>query len=736
MRNGPGVTNVAIDDLDVAGYVTVPQRTIDRSFSVTPSEAGSSAGLPDGPSPSHGADAERGAVEHARVRLQNGILRLANGHPLPLFPRIIQYQGEPLTLLERTGFNSVWLSHVPTASMLEEASRLGLWLIAPPPNPCQPVPPSGAPVPTPEIGPEYDGVLAWDLGSGLESQQLKTTVEWAKQIRMADRRNAGRMLICRPALRLKDYNQSEAADLIVVGRSPLGSSLGLNDYGDWIRQQPRLLNLGNPFWTMVQTQPAESLWRQWTALGQDAPPLAFSSEQVQLLTYTAMTAGSRGLVFESFSPLSATDPGTRMRALTLELLNRQLEIIEPWAAAGSILTTVPGTQAGSTATLFHCEYGRLLLPVWSPPGAQFVLGQAAGHRVIFTVPGIPDTNQPRLIAPGGLPSLDIRPETGGKQVALDEFDLTALVLLTAKDHIFQDVNQRAIRTGRRVAEIERELADLKLRAVQQVSARLLGRTVSRYAGTWLSEAKDDLAQCDAQLADRHDRQAYFYAQRAMRPLRLLERSYWDAAMAYGDGLAPLRSPVASPAAVAFPTLPYHWTLMERVRHSQPGPNILPGGGFESPTEYRESGWQYDPLQPMPAHVQVSANLTRAAAHSGSLGLELKVEPSDPAASPLWVESPPVRLVSPPVPVEAGQLLRIQGWVQIRKPIAGSVDGLVVFDSLGGECLAERIVKTKGWERFVLYRVVPQSGTMTLSFALSGFGEAWIDDVAIEVLRRE
>ena len=91
------------------------------------------------------------------------------------------------------------------------------------------------------------------------------------------------------------------------------------------------------------------------------------------------------------------------------------------------------------------------------------------------------------------------------------------------------------------------------------------------------------------------------------------------------------------------------------------------------------------------------------------------------------------LNSPPVPVEAGQLIRIQGWVLIRKPITGSVDGLLVSDSLGGECLAARIQHTKGWEPFTLYRIAPQSGAMTLTIALSGFGEACIDDVTVQPL---
>jgi hypothetical protein len=67
------------------------------------------------------------------------------------------------------------------------------------------------------------------------------------------------------------------------------------------------------------------------------------------------------------------------------------------------------------------------------------------------------------------------------------------------------------------------------------------------------------------------------------------------------------------------------------------------------------------------------------------------------------------------------------------PITGSADGLLIVDSLSGEALADRIGKTAGWRQFVLYRVAPQSGAMCVTFALSGLGEAQLDDVVIQTV---
>jgi hypothetical protein len=104
---------------------------------------------------------------------------------------------------------------------------------------------------------------------------------------------------------------------------------------------------------------------------------------------------------------------------------------------------------------------------------------------------------------------------------------------------------------------------------------------------------------------------------------------------------------------------------------------------------------------------------------------------EPGKPPAQIESPPLWITSPPVAVQAGELLRIQGWVHVPRPITGSVDGLLIVDSLGGEALAGRIDKTPRWQQFTLYRVAPQAGPVTVTFALTGIGEAWLDDVTIQ-----
>lgn len=125
------------------------------------------------------------------VKLKGSVLTV-NGYPV--FPRAVEYRGERLAYLKQLGFNTVWLRTVPSRELLWEARQLGLWLVSPPPAVCD-----GAPVPgeQPEgaIGPEFEPVLAWDLGHGLTGENLDANRRRADRVRLADSRFS-RPLIC------------------------------------------------------------------------------------------------------------------------------------------------------------------------------------------------------------------------------------------------------------------------------------------------------------------------------------------------------------------------------------------------------------------------------------------------------------------------------------------------------------------------------------------------------------
>jgi hypothetical protein len=730
---GPGVTNVWIDDLDIAGYVSLtgsPTGQVVTPFpkvgSLTPNN---NPGAPPFMAPAN-------LPKRFDIKLSCSELKVDGK---PIFPRAIEHQGEPLLKLKELGFNAVWLKRLPTQELLEEADRLGLWLICPPPRPTRSDGSEDPEGTLGQIGPAFDRVLLWDLGSDLTAAQLQNTRRWADQLRTADRRGA-RPLICKPQGNLLGYSQVGNNDMtLLVDRRPLGTSMELKDYGTWVSRQPWVALPGTPMWTTVQTQPNEALRTQIAAIEPNAPPPScVSIEQMRLMTYTAVAAGSRGLIFLSSAPLDAADPATRQRAMSLELLNLYLALLEPWAAAGSILPPADTLEPQVVGAVLRAERGRLLLPIWTSQGAQCVPGQSAANKLSFVAPAPEDCNAYEM-TPGGLHPIPDPRVNGGKRVTFEEFSLTSQVLLAHDPLVVNGLMRRSENIDQRAARLERDLAVVKYNAVQ-AAMKLLGQPPAsvKQLGVWTDSASKNLHWCDAQLAARDYAAASLNADRAMRALRMIERFYWDREA----NNEPMRligiSPATSPATLSFETLPLQARLRARIRGAH-GPNILPGGNFDDPNILIQAGWQNIPSiaqgndpggTPL---LQTSADLIREAAHSGAMGLRLSAIPTTPETPPQMIETPPVRFISPKVPAQPGQLVCIHGWVKVPKAITGSVDGLMIYDNQGGEALAERIGLAADWRQFVLYRIVTQPDGVNVTFSLTGLGEAWIDDVGIEVL---
>lgn len=765
---GVGVTHVWIDDLKVPGYATattasspsgaadpssppltarplVPVRLppvdsphndalkirpLPPTTDIAPSRSPTAPWSTAPASPAALAPPAATSPPQRTVRLVGSVL-MVDGRPM--FPRMIQHRGEPLAVLKQLGFNTVWLQRLPAPEMLEEAERLRMWLICPPPRPTAAAgdgrsPPGDAIASVPaiaDIGRPFDSVLAWDLGGDLTDADLEATQQWAEQVQAADRRGR-RPLVCRPRDNLRGF--SRPANLLLIDRRPLGTSLEMPDYAMWVRQQPLLASLGTPIWTTVQTQPNEAVRQQLATLEPgNAPPLAVSPEQMRLLAYTAVASGSRGLLFVSESPLDASDPDTRQRAIALELLNLELALIEPWAAAGSFVATAESNLPQVTGSVLRTEHARLLLPLWSSPGSQCVPSQSAANALTLVAPGVPEASSAYELTPNGAQSLRHKRVAGGLCVTLDEFGLASQILLAHDPLVISAVHHRAAQMGRRAAELQRHLAVSKLNLVQRTASQLASRTTVPSLPTWLGAARKNLQTCDNQLASGDALSAALNAQRAMRALRLAERAYWDAAI---EGLV---APVTSPAALAFSTLPTHWRLIDRLAGSRFSPNQISGADFENIDVMMQAGWRYI-LHPTPS-VQATVDLVPQAARSGRLGVRLAVAPSDPKKPPAVIGTPPILFTSPAVQVEAGQIVCLHGWVQVPAAITASTDKLLIVDSLSGEALADRIGPTKGWRQFALYRIAPHSGPLCVTFALSGLGEAWLDDISIQILER-
>jgi hypothetical protein len=310
-----------------------------------------------------------------------------------------------------------------------------------------------------------------------------------------------------------------------------------------------------------------------------------------------------------------------------------------------------------------------------------------------------------------------------------------------------------------------DMAVYELQKVLAVEKDLeqMGQTLPDGAAL-LSDAQKRLDQAKQLWDSRLFSEAYREAQRALRPVRILMRGHWDAVTKSLD------SPVASPYAVSFYTLPRHLQLMAQVGRSAPASNVLPGGDFEIVPNRTQEAWKIeeptlDPVELAALRVGqvkppkkekdkkdtqagkgtkgVLTSLTKddkdedaSSPHLPREGKQcalLQIKPKNPQAVPQALERTLLAITSPAVQLPPGTLVQVSGWITIPEKIKATADGALFYDSAGGEPLAIRLTEPMPWKRFTLYRRVPASGTLQVTLALTGIGSVYFDDVRIEPL---
>ena len=205
---------------------------------------------------------------------------------------------------------------------------------------------------------------------------------------------------------------------------------------------------------------------------------------------------------------------------------------------------------------------------------------------------------------------------------------------------------------------------------------------------------------------------------------------------------PVAEPLSTALGTNFDTLPEYWQFIGEAGTAPRGPNLLPAADFEDLQAALGSGWRYfqhpqpkDLQHPQPG-LTTSVTSTTDVVHGGNSALRLEVAATNPEEPPVQVETAPMWLVSAPMQVEAGRVMLIHGWVNIPKRIVGSVDGLLILDSISGEAVGRTVLQTKGMARILAYIArLRDPGSMTVTFALSGLGEAFLDDVTVETIDR-
>jgi hypothetical protein len=722
---GPGKNEVWIDDLEIGPVDEAPAQVSSPPGGGSSSATAETGGTPSPltqPGESHPSAGPRkpSVVEMNQNRL------IVSGQPL--FPRIIKHSDTPLPALRDAGFNAVVFDAATPSKLVQQAADLGFWII-PALNVSRPgLSPTSGDALMKDINKFLfnDALLCWDLGAGLTADKKdRDAVERAaRAIRSVDPQ---RPLTGNVWDGFAEYSLS--LDLMGVNRWPLLTTLELSDYRDWLDQRRRLNRPGAFMWTWVQTHLPD--W--FTQMAYQRPssasfdePIGPEPEQIRLLTYIAISAGYRGLGFWSDRFLADSHQG-RDRLLTLALLNQELLLLEPILQSAKDPIWRPTSNPEVKAAIFHTERGVLVLPIWMGKGAQFVPGQSATPKLTVVVPEAPLGTQPWQITPVEVRSLEQERVVGGTRVTIPEFSLTTAILFTSDNSptgvlvYFQD----RVRHQREIAaQWAKDLAQIELAKVMRINEQIEAVGHPQPDGAeLLRKARAYFEKC-LQTWENHDyRRTYQEAEYVLRTLRVLMRAHWL------EAIKGLSTPVASPYAVSFYTLPTHWRFMDAVHRATFASNVLPGGDFELGPESVPHAWS--PQETTIDKVTMESRRVMDQPKEGRRCLMLKISPQNPEVVPQALERTFLAINTPAVRLTPGTLVQISGWIRIPAPIKASPDGALFYDSAGGEPLGIRLTRATGWTKFTFYRRVPDSGLISATLALTGIGTVYFDDIRIE-----
>lgn len=764
---GAGLSEVWVDDLEIG--------PVERKA--------------EGPGPrGAAAPTSRAKGKAPAVEFSNGDI-LVDGKPFLM--RAIRHTTAPLKALEIARFNTIWFPGEVDPAVYEEAINAKFFIVpslplpsadwdAARPGQADPaVLAKDAEVVTRHLRKflSGDAVLMWDLGHGRTSEQARRVGQLASIVRTYDPK--------RPrAVDLWDGHgaYSNYVDAIGGHRWPLFTSLSYPMFRDWLTQRRALTGPGKLSWTWVQTHLPEWYLRLNTGrpdCDQFADPIGPHPEQIRTLTYLALAAGYRGLGFWSDKFLAESHHG-QDRLLEIFLLNAEMELLEPvLAKAIEPATWLPTDHPSVFAAVIRGPKEVIVLPVWLGDGDQYCPQQATVPAVSVVVPLVADGAQPWQLTAAGVSQIrTVERVPAGTKITIPEFDTAAAIVFTAdlaldgKVVKWQDLTRNKLAPTAAQYARQQAYAQYKKACAIHKSIQAAGGPPVEQEAELIGKAEAAMRRASLYTDNGQPELAYREARRALRPLRVLLREDWQKAVELLD------TPTSSPYAVSVFSLPKHYELKKYIQTCRPGGNGLAHGDFELSGKAPDGGAAVSSLpgwvtrktildavvgtasvvnsdsryvaDPDPGHagpntsryapgrpVPTAQDALRAAPkptlgrHVLQFSMVPKPDPdAKPGEKPQALERSFLAVDSPAAEFPPGTWVRIRFWAKLASPISASADGALVYDSAGGEPLAVRLTQNGRWTRYHLYRQVPASGKINVTFALTGLGLAFFDDVAI------
>jgi len=632
--------------------------------------------------------------------------------------RILQHNGEPLAWVRSLGFDAVLLSKPPDAEILSEAIRSRVLIYAPPPT-----------SPDPEIQALLEPVAAWYIGMGkaLDSRQVNEATRTTERLKKWPSRWQ-RPIIGAPSESWRDY-----ASLLSSIIDDLPHRVrGLSGNEELAQMTQRRRKLGNriPLGVGIVSMPPQPMLRQVEAIAQaiGAPaPQRFHWHSMWLQAMRSLEVTPSAILFRSTRSLTSGDSLDEQRAMALSYVNRMIAMISPWVVSATPMTPPRLAGANYRCTRLVTDQTDLLIATSTAQrGSEVLAGDGATLDLLLTPADAAKTAwrlthfSAERITPQLTPS--------GARLRIVSPDATEILMLSSDPAMGGQVSLSAQRFARQAALDRWQLASNLVSQTSQhwqtaIATRAANRqSISNLVGVaqqTLSEAEPMFRSGDIDSTLRMACRADAWAM----------RSEWQLAEAVMPNW-PMRTscPPIDMGAAEIQTI---WRPLMDDRGW--GRNLLTSGNLDTQDLIGTNRWTFGKRLTTRAHSEL-LHITRGA-YEGPGALRARVTSLTDEPLPGGYEGTVVQIQSPSVRIAAGRAIRIDAKVRTLG-FGGPHQGLLIYDSIGGQPMGVLIRGQADWATVRLYRQATEETEVHVMFELIGGGEATIDEVELRLWQPE
>ncbi|MCA9104734.1 MAG: hypothetical protein KDA83_04880 [Planctomycetales bacterium] len=705
---GEGETDVWIDDLELEGFIGLDQPLAEREVGPVRQVA-----WQQGP-PQGGGFAEPDSAwqTNGRTSVPRREESMLIVDQRPFFVKMVDYHGEPLELLRDMGFNTIRIDEAPTPSFNQEAARLGLWIVSPPP--------AGYRV-LPDDRP-FSRVLSWSVGTRLDQRSATQLEQLSRNLRTSPATNTR---LQHADVRTTCAQLSRVLDLVEIPvTGELAWPSGESPYQVMADYRSRAAT-GAIAIAAIPLEATPVMVQQVAALGGRVPELETTPDACKEAVISSIAAGARGIALRTSTRLDSLDAMTQRRAALARWINRWIDRIEPWAAAGRIAGNISTNRTDWRAVAIDTERSRLILLLPNPQAAP--AAGALPELALINADTFASARGYRVTEAGVVPLRQTR-SPAGSSMLIPERDVAEVLIVTHDPLALRHVDRaEAPDEALDQLNLQHELVMTWIAKQSNVQGELdLVQAGSVDSNTLYRQALASAAQGERMMFERNYDAAYTSLVSARTSLSQSRRTLVNSAA------RPFAAPQSSPLCLDIATLPAHWDLAQRLRGVAWQGSMLAGGDFEDLNHLIQSGWTND-RWPHPDDT-IEVELTNEDVRAGSLALRIRIAgPNRPLAS--GTDPSTLRIGSPAVRVPAGNVARTHGWIKIVPVDPLNPPRVWLEDSLGGPGLGQWLpTQANQWQEITFYRGALETGAMTLSLDIQGQGIVLLDDFQVHVAR--